>query len=313
MQPLLDDLIKLIIGVICAGLGGELFVRGSVQLAQWARVSPGIIGVTMGALATSSPELSVSVSAALAGKPQIGLGDALGSNVVNIAMILGLALLLYGRQNLQESLLRDYPMALLAPAITELLLLDGTLSRTEGHILLGIFFLWLHVTITELKKQRSHQQELTVKPRVLPPLVFGLIGLCFLVAAGELIVSGGRGIALTLGIEEFIIGAIIVAVGTSTPEIATIVIAKLRGYEEVGLGTILGSNIFNGLFIIGIASSIHPITINLKEAIATLAYGLLAMILIFPLSGFAVDRQRGIILLVLYGFYIATIMKMQGD
>jgi cation:H+ antiporter len=132
VRDTMNDYVALILGVACAGIGGELFVRGAVGLAHWARISPGIIGATVAAFATSSPELSVSINAALAGKSQIALGDALGSNVVNVALILALALVISGIQIPRDTIKRDFPVALLIPIITGLLFLDGELSRIDG-------------------------------------------------------------------------------------------------------------------------------------------------------------------------------------
>ena len=128
----MNDYLALFLGVVCAAIGGELFVRGAVGLAHWARISPGIIGATVVAFATSSPELSVSINSAITGQPQIGLGNALGSNVVNVALILGLALLISGIKSPRDSVKRDFPVALLIPIITGALFLDGELSRFDG-------------------------------------------------------------------------------------------------------------------------------------------------------------------------------------
>ena len=270
----MNDYVALSMGVVCAGIGGELFVRGAVGLAFWARISPGIVGATVVAFATSSPELSVSVNAALAGKPQIGLGDALGSNVVNVALILALALLISGIQSPRDSIKRDFPVALLIPIITGVLFLDGELSRLDGLLMLGMFITWLVAAVIEARKQRSAAEEVIGEHRRWLVVVLCVTGLAFLVAAGNLIVAGARGIAISFGIDEFIIGATIVAVGTSVPELATTVIAKLRGHDEVGLGTILGSNIFNGLFIVAFAAMIHPITVPWHEVAIALVFGL---------------------------------------
>lgn len=155
----MNPYLTLALGVVCAGLGGELFVRGAVSLALWWRVYPGIIGATVAAFATSSPELAVSVSSALAGTPQIALGDALGSNVVNVALILALALLVSGIQTARESIHRDFPVALIVPVLTVLLFWDGTLSRIDGLLLLGAFITWLTVVILQAWQQRGHAIE----------------------------------------------------------------------------------------------------------------------------------------------------------
>jgi Ca2+/H+ antiporter len=144
-----------LLGVIAAGAGGELFVRGAVGLAHWARIPAGIIGATVAAFATSSPECAVAVSAALAGTPGIALGDALGSNIVNVALILGLVVLLADLQVPRDSLKRDFPVAMLTPCLLAVLALDGVLSRVDGCMLLGVFVTWLIATVLEARRQRS--------------------------------------------------------------------------------------------------------------------------------------------------------------
>ncbi len=308
----MNDYVAMILGVVCAGIGGELFVRGAVGLAHWARLSPGIIGATVAAFATSSPELSVSINAAMAGKPQIALGDALGSNVVNVALILALALVISGIQSPRDSVKRDFPVALLIPIITGVLFLDGELSRFDGLLMLSMFLAWLVAVVIEVRKQRSAAEEVLGEHRRWLVVLSCVVGLAVLVAAGNLIVAGARGIAISFGIDEYIIGATIVAVGTSVPELATTVIAKLRGHDEVGLGTILGSNIFNGVLIIAVAAIIHPITVAWREVAITLVFGLVALVFAYPTRNGFIERRRGVLLLVLYAVYLATILQRQA-
>jgi cation:H+ antiporter len=306
---MIQNYAALIAGVVCAGIGGELFVRGAVGLARWTRVSAGIIGATVAAFATSSPELSVSISSAIVGKPQIALGDALGSNVVNVALILGTALAISGIQTPRAGVKRDFPVALLVPIVTGVLCLDGELSRFDGGLMLSAFLAWLTATIVEARNQRSAAEELLGARRLWAAIAYCVIGLLFLVAAGRLIVSGARGIAGQFGVGEFIIGATVVAVGTSVPELATAVISKLRGHDEVGLGTILGSNIFNGLFIVAVAACIHPIAIASREVFSALVFGVVALGCSYPPSGGFIERRRGVLLLVLYAIYLATVLQ----
>ncbi len=308
----MNDYAALVLGVVCAGFGGELFVRGAVGLAHWARISPGIIGATVVAFATSSPELSVSINAAMAGNPQIALGDALGSNVVNVALILGVALVISGIQSPRDSVKRDFPVALLIPIITGVLFLDGELSRFDGLLMLSMFLAWLVAAIIEARKQRSAAEEVLGEHRGWLVVLSCVIGLAFLIVAGHLIVAGAKGIAIAFGIDEFIIGATVVAVGTSVPELATTVIAKLRGHDEVGLGTILGSNIFNGIFVVAVAATIHPITVAWREVTIALVFGLVALAFTYPTRTGFIERRRGILLLVLYAAYLATILQRQA-
>lgn len=307
----MNDYLGLILGVICAGLGGELFVRGTVGLAHWLRVSPGIIGATVAAFATSSPELSIAVNSALAGEPEISFGDALGSNILNIALILALALVISGIRSPRKTISRDFFVALLSPVVTGVLFLDGELSRWDGLLLLTLFSGWLLNGVFEARRQRSAADAVLGEHRHWRIIGSCLAGLLLLITAGKLIVAGARGIALSFGIDEFIIGATVVAVGTSVPELATTVIAKLRGHDEVSLGTILGSNIFNGVFVVAIAAIIQPIAvIHRLDAAIALLFGYLAVLAIRPSRAGWIGRLRGVLLLMLYGGYLMTLIRL---
>ncbi|HEX2531912.1 MAG TPA: calcium/sodium antiporter [Burkholderiaceae bacterium] len=305
----MNDYLALLFGVACAGVGGEFFVRGMVGLAYLTRISPGIIGATIAAFATSSPELSVSINAALSGTPQIALGDALGSNVVNVALILALGLVISRIKSPRDSVKRDFSVALGIPVLTGFLFLDGALSRADGLLMLGLFFVWLLAATIAARNQRSTVAQVPAGHRIWLIVLSCVVGLTFLIAAGRLIVTGAKGIAISFGIDEFIIGATIVAVGTSVPELATTIVAKLRHQDELGLGTILGSNIFNGIFITAVAAIIHPITLAWREVAVALAFGLAALILSYPTRTGLIERRRGVTLLVLYTAYLATILQ----
>ncbi|HSW39473.1 MAG TPA: calcium/sodium antiporter [Acidobacteriota bacterium] len=309
----MNDYMAVILGIICAGIGGDLLVRGAVGLAFWARVSPGIIGVTVVAFATSSPELSVAVNAGLAGQPQIALGDSLGSNVVNVALILAIALVISGIQCPRDNVKRDFPVAMSVPVIIGVLMLDGMLSRLDGFLMLSMFLAWLAAAVIEARKQRgSASGEISGKHRGWLAVLFCIVGLGFLIAAGNLFVSGAQGIAIALGINVFVIGATIVALGTSTPELATTVIAKLRRHDDISLGNVLGSNIFNGLFIVAVAAILSPITISWREVTVALGFGILVLVCTYPTRGGFIGRWRGFLLLGLYAVYLATILQFHA-
>lgn len=301
--------LTLALGVLSAGIGGELFVRGTVSLATWARIAPGIVGATVAAFATSSPELSVSITSALAGTPQIALGDALGSNVVNVALILASVLLISGIQSSRDSIRRDFPVAFLVPVLTAALAADGELSRLDGLVMLSLFLAWLIATVIEARRQRSAAEEVLGAHRLAPALLSAALGLGLLVGAGLLIVDGARAIAVSFGLSEFVIGATVVAVGTSVPELATALISKLRGHDEVGLGTVLGSNIFNGLFIVAVAALIHPIVFDASSVRVALAFGLVAVMLTLPGKSGYIGRGRGLLLLLLYAAYVVAVVR----
>lgn len=304
------DYLLLLLGITAAGVGGELFVRGAIGLAAWARIPAGIIGATIAAFATSSPELAVSLSASIEGKPHIALGDALGSNVVNIALILGIALSITSLKAARDSIRRDFPVAILAPLLTAVLVIDGEISRLDALVMLGVFIAWLAAVTIEVRKQRSLAENVlgeTSKVRVVACVIGGLI---LLIAAGRMIVTGAKSIAFSFGLEEFVIGATVVAIGTSVPELATVLISKFRGHEEIGLGTILGSNIFNNLWIVSVAALVTPMTaLPLRELAVGIGFGIITVALTLPARNGAIGRSRGTMLIVLYVGYLITILR----
>jgi cation:H+ antiporter len=302
------DYLALLIGIACAGAGGELFVRGTVGIAGAMRISAGIIATTVAAFATSSPELTVSINSALNGTPRIALGDALGSNVVNVALILAAAVLIAPITATRDTVKRDFPVALVVPVILAALLFDGVLSRLDGAVLLGLFAGWLIAVVREARRQRSAAAAVLGEHRPVRAVIEAAAGLALLILAGRLIVVGATGIAEAHGIDAFIIGATVVALGTSVPELATAIISGIKGHEEVGLGTILGSNIFNGLFIVGVACSIAPISITLREVGPPLVLGLAAVALTYPPTTGRIERWRGIILLGVYATYLFAVV-----
>lgn len=303
----MNDIVLFSVGLLCAVLGGNLFVRGVNGLSDHFRIAPGIIGLTVAAFSTSSPELAVTINAAAAGKPQIALGDALGSNIVNIAFVLAIALLLGAMQSSPGSISRDFRTALMAPLLIAVLFIDGTLSRIDGALLLFVLVFWLAMVGREIRRQRAaiapDSDDGDAKPRGLQTAGQFLLGLLLLLGAGRLIVISATGIARLLGIDEFIVGATVVAIGTSVPELATTLIARHHGHEEVGLGNILGSNIFNAFFIIGIAAIISPIVVPLQELAFVLGVGMVAVFAAHPNRRGEIPRWRGLALLMLYVIY----------
>lgn len=303
-----NHLMALFGGVLLAGVGGELFVRGIVGIARWLRVSPGIIGATVAAFATSSPEISVAVSSASDGHPGISLGDALGSNVVNIAVILGIALLFSRIPCDRGTKLRELPGALLVPALIGLAGYDRTIGRVDAMFLLAIFVGWMTCVVHEVRRQRDATGEILAQRAPIMASGSSLGGLLCLLAGGRLIVIGAEGVARAFGIPEFIIGATVVAVGTSVPELATLVISQIRGHREIGLGLILGSNIFNGLFVIAIASLIHPIQMTGPGFPISLAVMAATTIMVIPDRTGFIGRGRGILLLLTYTIYLILML-----
>lgn len=300
MSPWLD----ILIGLICAGVGGEFFVRGTVGLARRIRVSCGIVASTLAAFATSAPELSVAINSAITSHPEISLGDAVGSNLVNIGLVLGLTLCVSEIKTSRAGIRRDLSAALLIPPVLAVLSLDGHITRLDGILLLALFSGWLATVGLSARRERDAAALIPSAQghwRAALPL---LAGLALLVIAGRFIVSGANGIAVVFGISDFLIGATLVAIGTSIPELATSLISKLRGYDEISVGTILGSNIFNGFFIVGIAALICPIRVEGVAVHTALFAGLLTTATIVPSVNGLIPRRRGALLLTIYAAYV---------
>jgi cation:H+ antiporter len=291
---------QLIGGVVCAFLGGELFLRGVVGLSDWMRIPKAVTAATLAAFATSSPEISVAVTAALEGKSPIALGDALGSNIVNVALVLGLVLCIGPLGFEWRPNRREFVFALVVPFVLGMSLLDGRFAQWEAIVCLVLFAVWLGLVVRDAVRQRADITTTVTPQRGVIAALLGAVGLVFLVLSGRLIVSGATGVGTTIGLDPFLIGVTVVAFGTSAPELATAVVAKVRGHDEVGVGTILGSNIFNCLFIVGLAGLIGPFEEPLAHVLPSLLLGVVAVACLTPGRGPSLGRGRGLILLALY-------------
>lgn len=298
-------LMTMLAAVALAGIGGELFLKGVLGAATALRVPRLLVATSLAAFATSSPELTVSSVAALAGTPEIGLGDALGSNVVNIALLFGLALLLGPMPVDRRELRRDFGLALGLPLLTFWFATDGVISRAEGVFLLLMFAFWMGVMVRAgLASRRAEAAPAGARPWRF--LLLGAAGLAALILAGRLFVSGASGVASALGVDAYIVGATVVAIGTSLPELVTVLLARLRGHDDVGVGTLLGSNLFNGMAVVGTAAGIHPIAASPGEIGVALGIGVISLLLLIPGRDGRLGRGRGGALLLAYAAFVAA-------
>jgi cation:H+ antiporter len=300
----------LLTGFILAGLGGEVFVRGSVSLARIARIPMGIIGVTVAAFATSSPELSVAINAASLGKPDIALGDALGSNVINVGLILGIALCFGSLPSTCREVCRDWLVALAAPLVIGVLAYDGMLSRLDGVMLMAIFLVWLGSVILQAQRHRRNETSPLIKEPLRKSIAFCIAGVGLLVLAGLAIVAGAKEVGRIFEIPAFIVGATLVAFGTSMPELATTLIARLKGHSDMGLGTVLGSNVFNVFVIVAVAALIAPIPVDLRTLRLVLGMCVITTLVTWPTKKGCIPRWRGLVLIALYICHVAMTLMM---
>jgi cation:H+ antiporter len=300
----------LLVGVVLAALGGELFVRGAVGAAAWVRVPAGLVAVTIAAFATSTPELSVGIQAATSGQPELAIGDALGSNVMNVGLVLGAALVFGAVRESRARIRRELSLAMVAPVLTLLALVDGRLARTEAVVLLAIFVVWLVLVGREAVRERSAAEEvLGARAGWRVPVLF-LAGLVALVLAGRFIVEAAKGIGTELGLDPFVVGATLVAIGTSTPELATTLIARWRGHSEVAVGTVLGSNVFNNLWIVGVVALIEPARTSASEVLVAVVAGVVCLLVLIPTGAGWIPRWRGPVLLGLAALYMAATVAL---
>lgn len=299
-------------GLCLLYIGAEGLVRGSSSLALRLGLTRLVIGLTVVAYGTSSPELVVSVKASLDGNGAISLGNIIGSNICNIALILGLSALLSPLRVHVQAVRLQIPIMIAASLVLYLLLLDGQLNRFEG---IGLFSGSVAYTIYSIYLARRESDEAikkvlgdtvripTRKPWV--DLVFVLTWFAMLVLGANLFVSGAISMAKNLDISQAIIGLTIVALGTSLPELATSLVAAARKEGDIAIGNVVGSNIFNILAILGLASLVRPIEIggiSVVDLIVMIVTGALALPMMW--SGFLLNRWEGAFLLAVYCGYI---------
>ncbi len=308
------EYIFLILGFALLFTGGDLLVKAGVSLATHFRISTLAIGVTVVSFGTSAPELIVSISATLKGHPDIALGNIIGSNISNIAMVLGVMAVILPLP-VERNLIRiDWPFMMLASLIFYLFTLNGTISYIEGIILTGMLAVYLYMSV-----HNSRTQVIKAGYRF-PKARYGLIKSLFifiLASAGlyfgaDFLVDSAGKIALNLGVSERVIAVTIIAFGTSVPELATSVAAVVKKETGITTGNIIGSNIFNILAVPGITSIIK--TVSVSREILPDIYSMLgisvALLLLMVFGNKVLTRNRGVLLLLLYGLYIAMVLSV---
>ncbi|MBY8336523.1 calcium/sodium antiporter [Alteriqipengyuania sp. NZ-12B] len=317
-------ILLLIAGLVLLVVGGELLVRGAVAIAGKLGVSPLMIGLTIVGMGTSMPELAASVQAALAGSPGIALGNIVGSNIANSMLILGVAVLLAPIAVARGTLWRDGGVGVLAAVALLALGLTTGLGRVAGLTLIVLMVGYLVLAYRQEKRAAAHSAAFdkaaaleNIDPALgtqtqrqsgwAVSLAFLLAGLACIVGGGTLLVNAAVTIAREFGMSETLVGLTIVAVGTSLPELVTSAVAALRKQSEVALGNVLGSNIYNVLFIGGVTGTIAPTTV--PESILGFDLPLLIAISLAVMAmawtGARLSRIEGLALVAGYALYIA--------
>ncbi|MDH3304096.1 MAG: calcium/sodium antiporter [Gammaproteobacteria bacterium] len=312
---MLGNILLVIAGLFLLVWGADRFVHGAAATARNLGVAPLLIGLTIVAFATSAPEILVSVVAASQKQPGLAIGNALGSNIVNIGLVLGITALIRPISLESETLRREMPALLAVTLLTVSLFLDAYLSRIDGIVLLTglvIVMIWLaRLGLTSAANdpiKRDYEAEIPTDVSMTMAIIWLLVGLGTLLIGADLLVDGAIGIATQLGISEVVIGILIVALGTSLPELAVSLASALKGEYGLAIGNIVGSNIFNLLAVIGVASTIEPAalapTVLSLHVFVMAAFTLVLFAMSYNSDGKAqLSRLEGLALLVAFIAY----------
>jgi cation:H+ antiporter len=297
----------------------HFLVRGAASLALRLGLSPLVVGLTVVAFGTSAPELVVSVQAALAGAGGIAVGNVVGSNIANIGLILGAAALVRPFLTDASVLRRDLPVLLAATGLGVGILFDRTVGRAEGAVLvvaLGAYLAWsVHEARRQSLARRSEAVELPATPAgsAWRDAVYVVLGLAGLVIGADLFLSGAVGLAEAAGVPNAVIGLTVVALGTSLPELATSIVAAVRGESEIAVGNVVGSNLFNVLGILGVAALIRPIVAPGLQTVDLLVMMAFAVVLLPMMwSGRRLVRLEAALLAAGYVGYVGFLALARG-
>jgi cation:H+ antiporter len=313
-----SDYTLIVAGLFLLGFGAEVLVHGAVSLALRMRVSPLLVGLTIVAWGTSTPELIVSVNASLSGNYGIAVGNVVGSNIVNILLILGVTALISPIALPKRAIGRDGVFALAAAGLFAWIALrQPALGFDEGVLFLAILAAMALVSYGQ-ESARTDAGEGPAVPELKHPVMLDLLyvatGLGLLVIGADFLVHGSVSVARGFGISEVVIGLTLVAAGTSLPELATSVVAALRGRSGIAVGNVTGSSVYNILGILGVAALIAPVQVDPTIVAFDMWVMLAATLLLFPplLFGNRMGRSYGLVLLAGYGAYLAYLFTAHG-
>lgn len=303
-----------VVGVVLVLWGADRLTEGAVAVAERLRVPQIVIGLTIVALGTSMPELCVSVVSALKGTPDLAVGNVVGSNIFNALLIVGVAALVAPMTILRSTVFKDVPCALVASVVLLMMCQnDWVITRLDGAILFIFFLVFMRLTIkgatsAQPAPQAAEEKEASAGKQPMKGWLAGLwmvVGLAALIGGSNLFVGGATEVARALNVSDAVIGLTIVAGGTSLPELATSVVAAKKGNSGIAIGNVLGSNVLNILFILGLTGMISPMHI---EGITNMdLYMMLVstiMIWFFSFTKYTIERWEGAVLVLTFGGYM---------
>jgi cation:H+ antiporter len=316
----LTNTILLVVGLAVLILGGELLVRGASRIALRLKMSPLVVGVTIVAFGTSAPELLISIQAALAGSPDITMGNVIGSNICNLALVLGVTALIAPIPVNADSIKIDWPMTMGCSLLLYFLVQEGFVNDYEGIGFIVLLALYIFFIIRRSRKNHLSPEDLGIEVTAPTPsskknmikdvslIAIGGAGLYF---GSDWFVNSAKDLAIYMGVSERTVGITVVALGTSLPELVTSVVAAFKKETDMALGNLMGSNIFNILSILGITSLIAEIEVSEVIVNSDMIWMLGITLLILPFMALnkIVDRYEGLILVGIYLYYTISVIS----
>jgi cation:H+ antiporter len=311
--------ILFVVGFVLLISGANLLVEGSASIAKKLNISSIVIGLTIVAFGTSAPELIVNIFASVQGNTEIAIGNILGSNIVNILLILGISAIIYPLATKENTVWKEIPLSLLAAIlvgvmVNDLLIDGGTfsgLTRIDGIVLIAFFIIFLYYTFG-ISKVSGENTDLEIKDMSYMKsslyIVGGLLGLVF---GGKWIVDGAIKIAEGFNVSQSLIGLTVVAIGTSLPELATSAVAAYKKQSDIAIGNVVGSNIFNIFWILGLSAVINPLPFSkdsVIDIIMTIVASLILFLIMFIGKKHTVERWQGVIMILIYIGYVAYLI-----
>jgi cation:H+ antiporter len=317
-----------VVGIAALVVGAEALVRGAARLAARTGLSPVVIGLTVVAFGTSAPELAVSIGASWRGETDLAIGNVVGSNIANILLVLGISASIGGGLVVAQRIVRiDVPIMLGLSVLVFLLGLDNRLSRWEGVLFVLLLVVYITWTVTSSRRETKaeitseYDEALSVeKLRASSPIAdigFVVVGLVLLVVGAQSLVEAATDIARALEVSELVIGLTVVAIGTSLPEVATSVLAAIRGQRDLAVGNAIGSNLFNILAVLGVTAAISPNSLEIPDGALSLDLPVMIAVAIACLpmfaNGYALLRWEGALFLAFYAAYLGWLILDSGD
>lgn len=311
-------IVFLAVGFVLLVKGADFFVDGACDLSNKLRIPAYVIGLTVVAFGTSLPEAAVSITASFQHSNEMAIGNVIGSNMFNTLVVLG-ASALFAPVAVKNNLLkRDFPFCLGITVLMLVLMLTLSsgqiaLTRLDGVILLVIFAIFMTISVISGKKDAKEihvadTEEIKSMP-VWKCIVFIVVGAAGVIAGGQLTVSGAKSLALLAGLEEKVVALTVVAIGTSLPELVTSIVAARKKQNDIAVGNVIGSNIFNILFILGTSAAIGTITTDMNAVIdACVLIGTVVLTYVFALAKRTINRTEGIIMILMYAAYTAYLI-----